>query len=141
MLKCRSWVWYRSVRSYPLDGDVCPSYGCHDQRSAQKISTSFPCSFHVALPQITLCGRPSAGSRKGLGTHRAGASRAIPPWANRKDVEYQVDYAVKEVRARIRFVFVRTMREVLDAAFGPGLLPWRAPDAHTTSLRKIHLLL
>ena len=30
---------------------------------------------------------------------------------------------------RIQFVFARTVHEVLDAAFGPGLLPWRAPDA------------
>ncbi|KAI0263497.1 Lon protease C-terminal proteolytic domain-containing protein [Russula aff. rugulosa BPL654] len=44
-------------------------------------------------------------------------------------VEYEVDYAVKEVRMRIQFVFARTVHEVLDAAFGPGLLPWRAPDA------------
>jgi hypothetical protein len=48
---------------------------------------------------------------------------------------------VKEVRARIRFVFVRTVGEVLDAALGPGLLPWRAPDAHhplvESTLRKI----
>jgi hypothetical protein len=29
----------------------------------------------------------------------------------------------------IQFVFARTVHEVLDAAFGPGLLPWRAPDA------------
>jgi hypothetical protein len=25
---------------------------------------------------------------------------------------------------------VKTVREVLDAAFGPGSLPWHAPDAH-----------
>ena len=36
----------------------------------------------------------------------------------------------KDVRARIQFVFVRTVHEVLDAAFGPGLLPWHAPDVH-----------
>ena len=27
-------------------------------------------------------------------------------------------------------MFARTMGEVLDAAFGPGSLPWHAPDAH-----------
>ena len=27
-------------------------------------------------------------------------------------------------------MFARTVREVLDAAFGPGSLPWHAPDAH-----------
>ena len=36
----------------------------------------------------------------------------------------------KEVRVRIQFAFARTVREVLDAAFGPGSLPWRALDAH-----------
>ena len=58
-----------------------------------------------------------------LGAHRAGANRVILPWANRKDVEHDVP---KEVRARIHFVFARTVREVLDAGFGPGSLPWHA---------------
>ncbi|KAI9435500.1 hypothetical protein H4582DRAFT_2079605 [Lactarius indigo] len=40
----------------------------------------------------------------------------------RKDVEHDVP---KEVRARMQFVSARTMREVLDAAFGEGALPWR----------------
>jgi ATP-dependent Lon protease len=47
----------------------------------------------------------------------------ILPWANRKDVEHDVP---KEVRTRTQFVFVRTVREALDAAFGVGTLPWRA---------------
>ena len=51
----------------------------------------------------------------------------ILPWANRKDVGRDV---AKEVRVHIQFVFARTMREVLDAASGPGSLPWHAPDAH-----------
>ena len=51
----------------------------------------------------------------------------ILPWANRKDVEHDV---AKEVRARIQFVFARTVREALDAAFGPGSLPWIVPPAH-----------
>ena len=63
---------------------------------------------------------------KVLGAHRAGANKVIVPWANRKDVEHDVP---KEVRARMQFVFARTVREVLDAAFGVGALPWRA-DAH-----------
>ena len=63
---------------------------------------------------------------KVLGAHRVGASKVIVPWANRKDVEHDVP---KEVRARMQFVFARTVREVLDAAFGDGTLPWRA-DAH-----------
>ncbi|KAI0263695.1 Lon protease C-terminal proteolytic domain-containing protein, partial [Russula aff. rugulosa BPL654] len=79
---------------------------------------------------ITLRGRvsPHGGIKeKVLGAHRAGANRVILPWANRKDVEHDV---AKEVRVRIQFAFARTVREVLDAAFGPGSLPWRALDAH-----------
>jgi ATP-dependent Lon protease len=57
-----------------------------------------------------------------LGSHRAGASKVILPWANRKDVEHDVP---KEVRTRTQFVFVRTVREALDAAFGAGTLSWR----------------
>jgi ATP-dependent Lon protease len=80
--------------------------------------------------QITLRGRvsPVGGIKeKVLGAHRAGANRVILPWGNRKDVEHDV---AKEVRARIQFVFARTVREALDAAFGPGSLSWHAPDAH-----------
>jgi len=76
--------------------------------------------------EITLRGRvsPVGGIKeKVLGAHRAGTNKVILPWANRKDVEHDVP---KEVRARTQFVFVRTVREALDAAFGAGVLPWRA---------------
>jgi ATP-dependent Lon protease len=56
---------------------------------------------------------------KVLGAHRAGANKVIVPWANRKDVGLDV---LKEVRARMQFVFARTVRETLDAAFGEGTL-------------------
>ena len=56
-----------------------------------------------------------------MGAHRAGASKVIVPWANQKDVELEVP---KEVRTRMQFVFARTVREALDAAF-EGTLPWR----------------
>ncbi|KAH9044893.1 ATP-dependent protease La [Lactarius deliciosus] len=75
--------------------------------------------------EITLRGRvsPVCGVKeKVLGAHRAGANKVIVPWANRKDVEHDVP---KEVRARMQFVFARTVHEVLDAAFGEGALPWR----------------
>ncbi|KAI9459929.1 ATP-dependent protease La [Lactarius psammicola] len=75
--------------------------------------------------EITLRGRvsPVGGVKeKVLGAHRAGANKVIVPWANRKDVEHDVP---KEVRARMQFVFARTVREALDAAFGEGTLPWR----------------
>ncbi|KAI0298983.1 Lon protease C-terminal proteolytic domain-containing protein [Multifurca ochricompacta] len=67
--------------------------------------------------EITLRGRvsPVGGIKeKVLGAHRAGAN---------KDVEHDVP---KEVRARMQFVFARTVREALDAAFGSGTLSWRA---------------
>jgi ATP-dependent Lon protease len=48
----------------------------------------------------------------------------ILPWANRRDVEHDV---AKEIRGHIQFAFARSVREVLDAAFGPGSLPWHAP--------------
>ncbi|KAH9177264.1 Lon protease C-terminal proteolytic domain-containing protein [Lactarius sanguifluus] len=53
------------------------------------------------------------GEEKVLGAHHAGANKVIVPWANRKDVEHDVP---KEVRARMQFVFARTVRELLDAA-------------------------
>ena len=46
----------------------------------------------------------------------------ILSWANRKDVEHDV---APEVRNEMEFVFVRTVRESLDAAFGRGTLGWR----------------
>jgi ATP-dependent Lon protease len=79
--------------------------------------------------QTTLRGRVSpvdGVKEKILGAHRAGANKVIVPWANREDVELDV---LKEVCARMQFVFartVRTMREELDAAFGKGTLPWRS---------------
>ena len=76
----------------------------------------------------TSIARPVGGMKERVsGAHRAGANRVILPWANRKDVEHDV---AKEVCARIQSVFVKTVREVLDAAFGPGSLPWHAPDTH-----------
>jgi ATP-dependent Lon protease len=86
------------------------------------------------INQITLRGRvsPVGGIKeKVLGAHRAGANKVILPWVNRKDVEHDVP---KDVRARIQFVFARTVREALDAAFGPGTLPWRADAASSHSL-------
>ena len=55
-----------------------------------------------------------------LGVHCVGANKAIMPWANLKDVKLDVP---EEVRARMQFVFARTVREALDATFGEGVLP------------------
>ncbi|KAH7927222.1 ATP-dependent protease La [Leucogyrophana mollusca] len=75
--------------------------------------------------EITLRGRvtPVGGIRmKVLGAHRAQIRKVILPWANRKDVEHDV---APEVRREMQFVFVRTVNEALEAAFGKGTLGWR----------------
>lgn len=75
--------------------------------------------------QVTLRGRvgPVGGIKeKVLGAHRAQITKVILPWANRKDVEHDVP---PEVRAEMQFVFARTMEDVLEGAFGKGVLSWR----------------
>ncbi|KDQ54462.1 hypothetical protein JAAARDRAFT_209196 [Jaapia argillacea MUCL 33604] len=75
--------------------------------------------------EITLRGRvtPVGGIKeKVLGAHRAKISKVILPWANRKDVEHDV---TAEVRNSMQFVFVRTIEEALQAAFGKESLSWR----------------
>ena len=52
-------------------------------------------------------------------------TKVILPWANRKDVEHDV---ALEIRNEMEFVFVRTVREALEAAFGKGVLVWRRRD-------------
>ncbi|KAI5118621.1 hypothetical protein M0805_006989 [Coniferiporia weirii] len=78
--------------------------------------------------EITLRGRvtPVGGIKeKVLGAHRANITKVILPLANRKDVEQDVP---REVRDALEFVFVRTVEEALEAAFGKGTLEWRAPS-------------
>lgn len=78
--------------------------------------------------EVTLRGRVGAVGgikEKVLGAHRAQISKVILPWANRKDVEHDVP---KEVRAAIQIVFVRTVEEALEAAFGKGVVGWRRSD-------------
>lgn len=57
-----------------------------------------------------------------LGAHRAHIKKVILPWANRKDVEHDV---AREIRNDMQFVFVRTIEEAIEAAFGAGTLGWR----------------
>lgn len=57
-----------------------------------------------------------------LGAHRANIIKVIIPYANRKDVEQDV---AREIRDEMEFVFVRTVEEALEAAFGKGTLDWR----------------
>ncbi|TFK71533.1 ATP-dependent protease La [Pluteus cervinus] len=81
---------------------------------------------HIAMTgEITLRGRvtPVGGIKeKVLGAHRAQVTKVILPWGNRKDVEHDV---ALEIRNEMEFVFVRTVREALEAAFGKGSLAWR----------------
>lgn len=49
-------------------------------------------------------------------------TKVILPWANRKDVEHDVPM---EIRNEMKFVFVRTVEEALQAAFGKNTLTWR----------------
>ncbi|KAG6840496.1 hypothetical protein C0991_006326 [Blastosporella zonata] len=75
--------------------------------------------------EITLRGRvtPVGGIKeKVLGAHRAQVTKVILPWANRKDVEHDI---APEIRNEMEFVFVRTVREALEAAFGKNTLAWR----------------
>ncbi|KAL5520372.1 hypothetical protein ACEPAG_9596 [Sanghuangporus baumii] len=75
--------------------------------------------------EITLRGRvtPVGGIKeKVLGAHRANITKVILPEFNRKDVEHDVP---REVRETMDLVFVRTVEEALDAAFGKGALLWR----------------
>ncbi|KAI0790959.1 Lon protease C-terminal proteolytic domain-containing protein [Abortiporus biennis] len=76
--------------------------------------------------EITLRGRVGAVGgikEKVLGAHRAEMKRVILPYANRKDVEHDIP---AEIRSSIQIVFVRTVEEALDAAFGKGVLGWRS---------------
>lgn len=81
---------------------------------------------HIAMTgEITLRGRvtPVGGIKeKVLGAHRAQITKVIVPWANRKDVEHDV---APEIRNEMEFVFVRTVEEALEAAFGKTALMWR----------------
>ncbi|KAH6912006.1 ATP-dependent protease La [Coprinopsis sp. MPI-PUGE-AT-0042] len=75
--------------------------------------------------EITLRGRVTAVGgikEKVLGAHRAHMTKVILPYANRKDVEHDV---ALEIRNGMEFVFVKTLREALEAAFGKGVLGWR----------------
>ncbi|TFK29108.1 ATP-dependent protease La [Coprinopsis marcescibilis] len=75
--------------------------------------------------EITLRGRVTAVGgikEKVLGAHRAQITKVILPYANRKDVEHDV---ALEIRNEMEFVFVKTVTEALEAAFGAGVLGWR----------------
>ncbi|KIL63580.1 hypothetical protein M378DRAFT_79441 [Amanita muscaria Koide BX008] len=75
--------------------------------------------------EVTLRGRvtPVGGIKeKVLGAHRAHMTTVILPWGNRKEVEHEVGL---EIRNEMQFVFVRTVEDALEAAFGKNNLMWR----------------
>jgi len=58
-----------------------------------------------------------------LGAHRAGITKVILPRRNQKNVEH--DLGDHPLRREMDIVFVSTVREALDVAFGAGVLTWR----------------
>jgi ATP-dependent Lon protease len=99
-------------------------------------SLSLSLSFHALTPRrtkITLRGRITAVGgikEKVLGAHRAHVRTVVLPWANRTDVEQDVPH---EVKRAMRFAYVRTVEEALDAAFGRGVLTWRIDGPSTAA--------
>jgi ATP-dependent Lon protease len=76
--------------------------------------------------EVTLRGlvTPIGGVKeKVLGAHRAGITKVILPRRNQKHVEHEL--GTHPLRREMDIVFVGTVREALDAAFGPGVLSWR----------------
>ncbi|EJU00206.1 hypothetical protein DACRYDRAFT_117270 [Dacryopinax primogenitus] len=74
--------------------------------------------------ELTLRGQvdPVGGIKeKVLGAHRAGIKKVVMPGRNRRDVEMDV---APEVRKQLEFVYVETVEDVLEAAFGKGVF-WK----------------
>jgi hypothetical protein len=96
-------------------GDVCRShYG--DASHPLGVSKKRSALSHNTLTLLT------PKMYQVLGAHRAQITKVIIPWGNRKDVEYDV---AMEIRNEMEFVYVRTVGEVLEAAFGKNGLVWR----------------
>jgi ATP-dependent Lon protease len=66
-----------------------------------------------------------------IGAHRAQIKKVIIPWANRKDVEHDV---TAKIRNSIEFVFVQTIEEVIQAAFGKGVVHRRMLPVYESRL-------
>jgi ATP-dependent Lon protease len=60
-----------------------------------------------------------------LGAHRAGMRTVILPWANKKDVEHDINH---EIQQQIHIIFVHSIEDVIEAAFGKGKLLHRLPS-------------
>lgn len=83
--------------------------------------------------ELTLRGTvaPVGGIKeKLLGAHRDGIRKVILPQRNRKDVEFafereEGESGSAEIRRDLELVFVSTVAEALEAAFGEGIIKWR----------------
>jgi ATP-dependent Lon protease len=111
----------------PKDG---PSAGVTIATAMLSLATEIPVRADVAMTgEITLRGRvlPVGGVReKALAALRHGITTVIVPKANMQDVAG----IPRELKKKITFVPVSTMREVLDAALEEPLA-WRAPLRRT----------
>ena len=52
-------------------------------------------------------------------------TKVILSWANHKDADHDV---LTEIRSALEIVFVLTVEEALEAAFGKGVLGWRPKE-------------
>jgi len=112
----------------PKDG---PSAGVTIATSLASLLTGHPVRPNVAMTgEITLRGKvlPVGGIKeKVLAARRAGVESVILPRRNEKDLED----IPEDVRRSLRFTFVETMDEVLDAALERAAAE-RAPSAEET---------
>lgn len=103
----------------PKDG---PSAGVAITSALVSLYLGIALDPHLAMTgEITLRGlvTPVGGIKeKVLGAHRAGIAKVILPVRNRKDYEQDLPEAV---RREMQVVFVHTIHEALDAAFGKNL--------------------
>ena len=65
----------------------------------------------------------TSDQEKVLGAHRAAIKKVILPARNAKEFEFE--FGNHPLRNEMEVVFVSTIREGLEAAFGPGALTWR----------------
>jgi len=92
---------------------------------------------HIAMTgEVTLRGNvtPIGGVKeKVLGAHRAGIKKVILPLKNAREFHHEFDK--HPIRHDMEVVFVSTVRDGLEAAFGSGVLSWRDERPFVTESR------